>query len=161
MSAKERHWPLRDRNSIIKLGNSPIPKEWVFHSQVSTAMGLERTIRFRGDAVPTWEAIRGQLHGLGVSPVVRLIDGLPAFPDEVPPSDWKELRIALSAGMVTIRRDRGSLTCVIWGNADASLGKDWQSVVVACAAAGGGLIDGPEGPETAEQFTRSSGRSPE
>jgi hypothetical protein len=124
-------------------------------------MGIERTIRFPIDAVPPWEAIRSQLISSGSLPIVRLIDGLPAFPDEVPPADWKEIRIGLSAGMITIRRDRESLTCVIWGSADAALEKDWRSVVRACAAAGEGLMEGPEGPGNAEDFTRSNGRSPE
>ena len=55
---------------------------------------------------------------LGDPPVVRMIDGLPAFPDEVPPDDWKEIRVGLAGTMVTLRRTVGGIDVVTWGTAD-------------------------------------------
>jgi hypothetical protein len=124
-------------------------------------MGLDRTVRFPFDGSPTWDAIRHQLSRLGETPSIRLIDDLPAFPDETPPVDWKEIRIGTAAGMVTIRRGLGYLTCVVWGNADAALEAVWHQVIWACATAGEGMIESPEGPVTAEVFSRSVGLSPE
>lgn len=123
-------------------------------------MGLARTIRIPGNLLPTWEAIREHLGRVGLSPSVRLIDGLPAFPDELPDPAWKELRIGLEAGMVTIRRDHDCLSCIIWGNADPALEAAWKRVIWACAAAGEGLIEDPGGPITPEEFARSAGLSP-
>ncbi|MFO0821616.1 MAG: hypothetical protein U0792_00485 [Gemmataceae bacterium] len=87
-----------------------------------------------------------------------MIDGLPAFPDETPAEDWKEVRVGTAAGMVTIRRAPRSLTCVIWGNADPALNAAWAKVIWACAAAGDGHIE-PE-LEAAEEFAKSTGLSP-
>ena len=124
-------------------------------------MGLDLTIRFPIDETPTWDAIRHQLSRLGVNPSLRLIDGQPAFPDESPAGDWKELRIATEAGMVTIRRSPNSLTCVIWGNAGAALEAAWSAVIWACASAGNGLIDSSTGAISPDEFARSAGLSPE
>jgi len=124
-------------------------------------MGLDRTIRFSSDETPTWDAIRRRLSLIGASASLRLIDGLPAFPDELPADDWKELRIGMAAGMVTIRRGAGRLTCVIWANAGQALEEDWRRVTWACAAAGDGLIDGADGTVTADEFARSEKWSPE
>jgi hypothetical protein len=124
-------------------------------------MGLERVVRFPIEETPSWEEIRRQLRRVGETPVLRLIDGLPAFPDEEPTSDWKELRIAMAAGMVTIRRSTDSVTCTVWGNADSALEVAWNRVIWACAAAGDGLIDTPQGPVTAAVFARAAGFSPE
>ena len=124
-------------------------------------MGLDRTVRFPSDETPTWDAIRQQLSRLGISPSLRLIDGLPAFPDESPASDWKELRIGTEAGMVTIRRGTRSLNCVIWGNADAALEAAWLAVTWACASAGKGSVDSSNGAVPLDEFARSAGLSPE
>lgn len=86
-----------------------------------------------------------------------MIDGLPAFPDEVPESAWNELRIGLTAGMVTIRRGRGSMTCVIWGNSDSALQLAWFKVILACARVGKGIIETPAGPMTADEFAKKKG----
>jgi len=124
-------------------------------------MGLDRTIRFPTDDTPSWEAIRLQLSRLGLSPSLRLIDGLPAFPDESPGEEWKELRIGTDGGMVTLRRDSGSINCVIWGNADAALETAWLKVIWACASSGDGVIDLAGSAVSPEQFARSVGLSPE
>jgi hypothetical protein len=62
---------------------------------------------------------------------------MPAFPDETPEPTWNELRVGLSAGMVTVRRTPGGLSCVVWGNADAALRTSWDKLCWACAADGG------------------------
>ena len=89
-----------------------------------------------------------------------MIDGLPAFPNEIPDPCWKELRVATAAGMVTIRREPGTLACVVWGNADPALTAAWRRVVWACAAAGEGTIETAEGPLSPGQFASSVGLSP-
>ena len=124
-------------------------------------MGLDRTIRFPGGATPIWEAIQAQLLRVGEPGQLRMIDGLPAFPDEIPTGDWKELRVATSGGMVTIHRGPGILACVIWGNADPSLETSWRKVIWSCAAAGAGVVDLPSGSVSADEFARAAGLSPE
>ena len=123
-------------------------------------MGMDRTIRFPGGATPSWEAIRAHLGSVGAQVSVRMIDGMPAFPEEIPEPTWRELRIGTAAGMVTIRRTEDALTCVIWGNADEALAADWNQVIWACASAGAGLIASPSGPVSAAEFGRSTGIQP-
>lgn len=123
-------------------------------------MGLDRAVRFPTPATPTWDAIRTQLVRVGEAAPLRMIDGLPAFPDELPPDDWRELRVGTAAGMVTVRRGTGVLTCVVWGNADPDLNAAWAKVVWACAAAGGGAVDTPDGPKPADEFARAAGLNP-
>jgi hypothetical protein len=89
-----------------------------------------------------------------------MIDGMPAFPDESPDPGWKELRVGLAGGMVTIRAGDDALTCVVWGNATDTLRTAWDVVCWACAAAGGGLVETPSGPQAADQFALSSGLRP-
>jgi hypothetical protein len=120
-------------------------------------MGLDRTIRFSTAEVPSWEAICTQLRRVGEESQLRMIDGLPAFPDETPAPDWKELRLGSTSGMVTIRRGAGELTCMVWGNADPSLMSTLSKVCWACAAAGGGQIVTSSGLVSAEEFARSAG----
>jgi hypothetical protein len=120
-------------------------------------MGLDRIVRFPSADTPTWEAVRQELSRLGENVSLRMIDGLPAFPDEQPEPGWKELRLGLAGGMVTLRRGPGALTCVIWGSCDPTLQQSWNKVVWACAAAGSGMIDTPAGPRTAEVFARENG----
>jgi hypothetical protein len=83
-------------------------------------MGLSRTIPLP-NGEPSWDAVVQGLLSLGETPQLRMIDGLPAFPDETPPDDWRELRVTLSGGMVTIKRDVQAWTLVTWGTADAVL----------------------------------------
>jgi hypothetical protein len=104
-------------------------------------MGIQKGIRFPG-AEPTWPAVVAALRDLGEQPVLRMIDGLPAFPDEEPADGWQELRVSVTGGMVTIRRQTGEWTCVIWGNSDESLRKGWNACCEAVARAGNGVIDG-------------------
>jgi hypothetical protein len=120
-------------------------------------MGLERNVRFPGEATPTWEAIQSQLSRVGESAPLRMIDGMPTFPDETPDANWQELRIATSAGMVTIRRRPGILSCVVWGNPDPALDTAWNKVIWACAAAGHGTIETPAGQLSPDEFGLGAG----
>ena len=117
-------------------------------------MGLDCAIRFPAGSVPVWDAIKGQLAQLGEPAPLRMIDGLPAFPDETPEDTWRELRIGFPAGMVSLRRGSDSLTCVIWSNADAALLAARDRVAWACASAGQGTISTPTGEVAADEFAR-------
>ncbi len=100
-------------------------------------MGVERVVRFPGP-VPAWAAVLGALRAAGHAPVVRMIDGLPAFPDEEPPPDCRELRVGLPGGMVTLRRGDEAMTAVVWGTADPALAAAQTACAEACEQAGGG-----------------------
>src|SRR5207253_2051040 len=115
-------------------------------------MGMERTIQFATTETPSWDAIRVQLQRLGDGATLRMIDGLPAFPDEIPEPGWRELRVGTPAGMITLRRSSASLVCTTWGNADDALKATWDQLCWACAAAGCGTIDSPAGPLSADGF---------
>jgi hypothetical protein len=103
-------------------------------------MGVERTMNFPGD-VPTWAKVQELLKTAGEMPIIRMIDGLPAFPDEIPEEGWKELRVTLSGGMITIRKAAQQVKCVTWGTQDAALEKCWQALCEAWATAGNGQIN--------------------
>ena len=102
-------------------------------------MGMERVISFPA-GTPEWSVIRDRLLSAGASPAMRMIDGMPAFPDETPEPTWSELRITLGAGMMTIRREPTRLRVIVWGNADEGLLGDLESVVQGCVAVGGELV---------------------
>ena len=123
-------------------------------------MGLDCTVRCPAGSVPAWDAIRGQLARLGEPAPLRMIDGLPAFPDESPEDGWRELRLGFPAGMVTLRSAADTLTCIIWSNADPALMGARDCVAWACAAAGQGLVATPAGEVTADEFARLSRLSP-
>lgn len=63
-----------------------------------------------------WSRIRGALDRFHPPGILRMVDGQLSFPDEVPGDDWKEIRVGLPAGMVTLRRGAQSLKLVTWGN---------------------------------------------
>ncbi|MFO0936468.1 MAG: hypothetical protein U0798_08165 [Gemmataceae bacterium] len=98
-------------------------------------MGFERTVASPGGVKPSWERVSQSLRNEGESPVLRMIDGLPAFPDEQPAENWTELRVGLSGGMVTIRWKAGTVSCVSWGTQDAGLSASFERVVRACEQA--------------------------
>ena len=123
-------------------------------------MGLDCTVRFPAGAVPAWAAIQDQLARVGEPAPLRMIDGLPAFPDESPDEGWRELRVGSPAGMVTLRRGGDALTCVIWSNADPALIAARDRVAWACAAAGRGAVATAAGEVSADEFARLAGISP-
>lgn len=102
-------------------------------------MGMERVVTFPGPE-PDWPAVRDRLTGAGRTAEMRMIDNMPAFPDEEPEAGWRELRVSLGGGMITLRREPGRLRVVVWGNADEALRRDQDALVRACAEAGGGTV---------------------
>jgi hypothetical protein len=114
-------------------------------------MGMDRTVTFDA-APPAWPAVRDLLATRGFAVQMRMIDGQLAFPDEEPAADWRELRVAAAAGMVTVRRGTDRVELVVWGNADADLRKFWNALAWAWAKAGGGRIETPDGPRDPDTF---------
>jgi hypothetical protein len=94
-------------------------------------MGMEIVVPFRSEA-PAWSAIRDRLIAAGHAPSMRMIDDMPAFPDEEPESNWRDLRIGMAAGMVSLKRGTDAFRIVVWGNADANLIAARDAVVKAC-----------------------------
>ena len=100
-------------------------------------MGIQRVITFPSGTTPGWPAIAAELAAGGEVPTLRMIDGLPAFPDETPDPSWSELRVSLSGGMVTLRRHADTIQCVVWGNDDPALRSALELTTRAIASAGG------------------------
>ena len=82
-------------------------------------MGMDVTIP--QPDLPPWPRFQELAAAGGLPLQLRMIDGLPAFPDEEPPAEWQELRLGLPAGMVTLRREPEGLRVIVWGNADQAL----------------------------------------
>lgn len=102
-------------------------------------MGIESRIAFAGPVEIDWPAIFQTLKSAGFPSTVRMIDGLPAFPDETPEPGWSELRLGFPAGMVTLRRAADhSIACIVWGSADQELlaARDALAKVVAESCGG-------------------------
>jgi hypothetical protein len=123
-------------------------------------MGLEQTVTVPAGAALPWAALAERLAARGVPVQLRMIDGLPAFPDEQPPDDWRELRAGTAAGMVTLRRTPAGVGVVVWGNADPSLQAAANALLWAVADAGGGRVETPAGPRSADEFAREAGLLP-
>ncbi|MFM7111651.1 MAG: hypothetical protein ACKO26_10955 [Planctomycetota bacterium] len=45
---------------------------------------------------------------------LRLVDGLPAFPDEAVPEEFNEIRLGLGGNMVTVKAVASGLSLVTW-----------------------------------------------
>jgi hypothetical protein len=105
-------------------------------------MGLQRDVTFTGEA-PSWEVLRERLAAAGVPVTVRMIDNLPAFPDEVPEPSWRELRLATGHGMVTLRQAAGRLSVVVWGNADRDLLSERDTIASVIADLTTGSVSDP------------------
>jgi hypothetical protein len=115
-------------------------------------MGMEITVTFANEVVPAWTECRDFLFTRGFPVQMRMIDGELAFPDEVPPDTWRELRIGTSQGMITVRRDHDRIAFITWGNADAAMVQAWNGLIWAFAKLGDGRIEAPVGPRTADEF---------
>ena len=115
-------------------------------------MGLDQSVTFAAWATPAWPEVCSLLAERGFPVQVRMIDGAPAFPDEMPPEGWRELRLGTPQGMVTVRREQDRLVFVTWGNADAFLLQAWNALTWAFAAAGNGRITSAHGELTAAEF---------
>jgi hypothetical protein len=117
---------------------------YLLHYRMSSGgldVGAERVVHFPAGTSPGWPAIAARYTEADESPVLRMIDGLPAFPDEVPDPAWRELRVGLSGGMVTLRRDGDAIRCVVWGGDDPALLAALELSARAVASAGGGRTD--------------------
>jgi hypothetical protein len=82
----------------------------------------------------------GKLNGAGNLFGIKMIDNLPAFPDEIPEPGWTDLRFGTPAGMVTLRRTTTGYQLVIWGNADTPLQGDQRSIADEIVALTGGKL---------------------
>lgn len=100
-------------------------------------MGVQRVVNLPSSE-PTFAAVVAKWAESGEPAVVRMIDGLPAFPDEVPADDWHEIRVSVPSGMITIRRQPGGWACVVWGAADSSLLAARDRLCEAIATVSGG-----------------------
>lgn len=98
-------------------------------------MGVERTVELP-NGIPNWPTVAAILKQGGETPIIRMIDGLPAFPDEQPEESWQELRVSLSGGMITMRRGTNLVKCVTWGTGDPALEQSCQQLVEAWTKAG-------------------------
>ena len=105
-------------------------------------MGLQRDVTFAGEP-PAWSALRDRLAAAGLAAGLRMVDGLPAFPDEEPEPGWRELRLGTPGGMVTLRLAPGRLSVVVWGNAGPELLRERDQVVAALAGLTGGAVSDP------------------
>jgi hypothetical protein len=114
-------------------------------------MGMDQTVTFAAGP-PPWPAVRDRLARHGFPAQLRMIDGELALPDEDPPESWRELRLGTPQGMVTVRRAADRVVCVTWGNADLALREAWNALAWAFAAAGGGQVQAPQGPQDAAAF---------
>jgi len=94
-------------------------------------MGMERTITF-SDEAPSWPSIVAKLAAAGHAVQMRMIDNMPAFPDEEPEPGWRELRVSLGAGMITVRLDAKQIRVVVWGNADGATLAHQEAIAKAC-----------------------------
>jgi hypothetical protein len=120
-------------------------------------MGVELTVTIPAGRSVRWPAVVERLAARGLAAQVRMIDGLPALPDEQPPDDWGELRAGTPGGMVTLRRRPDGVSLVVWGTADAGLRRDWHVLTWAVADAAGGSVRTEAGDLTAAEFGRVIG----
>jgi hypothetical protein len=81
-------------------------------------VGVDVTVKLGPAGAPSWSVVTARLASRGISVPLRMIDDQLAFPDESPPDDWRELRVASPTGMITIRRTAETITLVTWANID-------------------------------------------
>jgi hypothetical protein len=116
-------------------------------------MGMEHTVTFPAGSPPSWPAARDVLASHGFPVQVRMIDGELSFPDEEPPENWRELRLATRDGqVVTVRRESDQVMLIVWGNADAKLVQSWNALTWAFAETGNGQIQTADGSCTATEY---------
>lgn len=118
-------------------------------------MGMDQRVTFSGP-VPAWLTVATFLTERGYPVQMRMIDGELAFPDEVPPDSWREIRVASTQGMVTLRRQEAAITLVTWGNADGGMRQLWNALAWALAAVGRGSVMTEAGPVAPEAFAKSA-----
>jgi hypothetical protein len=119
-------------------------------------VGVEQSVVLSAGTVVPWTAVAERLNGRGYRVQLRMIEGLPAFPDEEPPTDWRELRAGTPAGMVTLRRTASGVSVVVWGTDDPALQAAASSLLWAIADVGDGQVETPGGPMSAAEFAQSA-----
>jgi hypothetical protein len=97
-------------------------------------MGMSKSVPCP-NGVPAWPAVAAWLAANGTPARMRMIDGQLAFPDEEPPAEWRELRVALDGMMVTVRRIADSVEVVTWGTADDAVRGAGETIARAFATA--------------------------
>jgi hypothetical protein len=100
--------------------------------------------------------VRELLGSLGYPLQLRMIDGMPAFPDEEPHDSWRELRVGVPEGMVSIRRAPDRVILVTWGNAEAGLRQAWNALTWAFAETSAGTIQTEQGSQDANTFRQNA-----
>lgn len=71
---------------------------------------------------------------------LRMVDNLPAFPDEAVPEEFQEVRLAGPAGMISVRSGPPGLTLVVWGNAEDALRQDLSKLAARLAELSSGTV---------------------
>ncbi len=104
-------------------------------------MGVQSNFSFPSGNIPSWEQLSAKLAETGDAPVVRMIDGMPAFPDEAPTDGWNEVRIGLAGTMITLGRTAEMIAIVTWGTADPALEAARNRVCQAFLAIGGTPVE--------------------
>lgn len=115
-------------------------------------MGMDQKIIFPAENTPTWSQLAEFLAARNLPVQMRMIDGELAFPDEIPPDAWRELRVGATHGMITLRREPDGMTLVIWGNADEKMRQDWNTLTWAVGHLAGGVIQTATGKYSAAEF---------
>lgn len=113
-------------------------------------MGMQHEVTLAGEG-PGWAEVAGLLAERGAAVQMRMIDGALAAPDDEPPADWRELRVALAGEMVSVRREPGRVVVVAWGNANLAQRQLWNALAWAFARNGGQVNTGA-GAVSAEAF---------
>ncbi len=103
-------------DGVIKvgLGQWEVPFDEVSYPP---AMGVQSNFSFPSGNIPSWEQPRLARRAIAI----RMIDGMPAFPDEAPTDGWNEVRIGLAGTMITLRRTAEMIAIVTWGTVDPAL----------------------------------------
>ncbi|MGF1583159.1 MAG: hypothetical protein ACFCD0_27880 [Gemmataceae bacterium] len=128
-------------------------------------MGIEREIEVPPDTIISWEAIDRCLKENNFIVEMRMIDNELAFPDEIPPADWKEIRVGTPPGMITLRKTQVTksqdvsnqrLQVIVWGNANEDMVQAWNAIAWACAQSLEGSIIGQDGNLSATEFRQQT-----
>lgn len=119
-------------------------------------MGMDQKVIFTSDKTPTWTQFADLLAERKFPVQMRMIDAELAFPDEIPPETWRELRVGTPHGMITLRREPDSIALVIWGNADANMRQAWNVLTWAFARLTSGAIRTENGELTLADFARTA-----
>jgi hypothetical protein len=140
----------------VEFNANPMPQRQVVAAAKGDTMGVEQTVLLPAGTVLQWPTVAHRLAGQGYPVQLRMIDGLPAFPDEEPAADWSELRAGTGAGMVTLRRTPDGVSVVVWGTADPALRAAANALLWAVAEVGGGRVVTAAGAVTADLFARTA-----